>query len=117
MTTISGDGHDGAGEQSCRECGRKIGRAGGFCRACGEALRAQATAEQEREYAWRWLRAREGETGTHLRIVRAWAKARRLDWRKTPPPPMTYDQRMARLTQRAPQQRQAPRGKRSQGAA
>ncbi len=82
-----------------------------YCPTCVAAFRREATLWQEKDFAWRWLHGRDDETGWHIEKVRNWARAQGIDWRKPGPKPLTYDQRMAKLTDRAPRKAPVKRAK------
>jgi hypothetical protein len=100
--------------KTCQRCGSIIKRACGLCSPCETKVRQEATDWQERDYLARWLHGRVDAAGKLITdsavvatsadrrcILRLLAKARAqgVDWRN-PPEPLTFDKRLAILTQR-----------------
>lgn len=91
----------------CRTCGQPqskngTARGGGYCPTCEQAFRRQASEWQERDYLHAYLFTRQEEDSHELRHLRTKAERLGIDWRSEPPPPLTFDQRLAQLSGRAP---------------
>ncbi len=108
--------------QQCQRIGARLPRHR-FCPACVSDLHQQVVTWRERDYLWRWLACRNEVKPTDAEwrtVVRLRASAERigLDWRKPPVPGMlTDDQRLARLSERAPRKPPVRRAKKASDAA
>lgn len=108
----------------CKKCGQPGAQLPKreYCSACVGTFRTEATAWQERDYLWRYVHCRgdvkPGESEyRQVARLRVEAACQGIDWRQPAPAPLTFDQRMAALTDRAPRKPPVTRAKRAKKGA
>src|SRR5260221_6222586 len=83
----------------CGRCGLavKVAPKHVVCSPCETVLTNEARAQQERAYLHSYLFTRADDTSPTVRRLRQHALAVGLDWRKTPPVPVMFADRLAAL--------------------